>query len=55
METAGEFWNRIIEGSQGAIQRMPEPPKDPAFSPEFTKEVRRIIAEDRAELARRLK
>ncbi len=55
METSEEFWNRVIEGSQGAIQRMPEPPADWAFSPEFTKQMQRIIEDDRAELARRLK
>jgi hypothetical protein len=54
METSKEFWNRFFESSQGAIQRMPDAPPPTEFSPEFTKEVQRIIAEDRAELARRL-
>jgi hypothetical protein len=47
-------WDQFIESSQGALQPLPDPPPPAEFSPAFTEEVRRIISEDRAELARRL-
>jgi hypothetical protein len=54
-EEGKELWDHIIKSSQGALQRLPDAPPPAEFSPAFTKEVRRIISEDRAELARRLK
>jgi hypothetical protein len=50
-----DLWDQIVESSQGAIRRLPDAPLPTAFPPEFIAEVQRIIAEDRAELARRLK
>jgi putative DNA primase/helicase len=50
-----ELWDQVIESSQGALERLPDAPPADEFSPAFTEEVRRIISEDRAELARRLK
>jgi hypothetical protein len=50
-----ELWDQVIENSQGALQRLPDAPPPAEFPPAFTEEVRRIISEDRAELARRLK
>jgi hypothetical protein len=54
-EQCNELWDQVIRSSQGALQRLPEAPPPAEFSPAFTEEVRRIISEDRAELARRLK
>jgi hypothetical protein len=50
-----DLWDPVIKSSQGALQRLPEAPLPAEFSPAFTEQVRRIISEDRAELARRLK
>jgi hypothetical protein len=50
-----ELWGQIIEASQGAVHPLSVPPPPTEFPPEFGAEVRRIIAEDQAELARRLK
>ncbi|MGH7092200.1 MAG: hypothetical protein ACREFB_01530 [Stellaceae bacterium] len=53
-EESKELRDRMLEASQGAVQRLPDrPPTE--FPPGFTEEVRRIIADDQAELARRLK
>lgn len=49
-----KLWDQVIEASNGAVQWLADGPP-PEFSPGFNAEVRRIIAEDRAELARRLK
>jgi hypothetical protein len=56
-ETGGseEFWADVIDASKGAVQRLPDMPPPTEFPPGFTEEARRVIAEDRAELARRLK
>jgi hypothetical protein len=48
-EESEELWDRFIESSQGALQRLSDPPSPTEFSPGFLAEVRRIIAEDRAE------
>jgi hypothetical protein len=50
-----EFWDALIQSSQGALQRLPDTPPITEFSPEFAKQLQRIISDDRAELARRLK
>jgi hypothetical protein len=50
-----ELWGQVIESSQGALERLPDPPPPAEFSQAFTEEVRRSISEDRAELARRLR
>jgi hypothetical protein len=50
-----KLWDQVIEASKGAVQWLPDVPPSTEFSPGFNAEVRRIIAEDRAELARRLK
>jgi hypothetical protein len=49
-----ELWDPIVESSRGAIRRLPDAPLPTAFPPGFIAEVQRVIAEDRAELARRL-
>ena len=48
------LWEKIAEISHGAIQPLPENSAPPQFSLALTEAVRRIIAADRAELARRL-
>jgi hypothetical protein len=53
-EESKELWDQIIASSDGAIQRLPDVPPPIDFPLGFTEEVRRIIAEDQAELARRL-
>ena len=55
VEQCKGLWDQVIESSQGALQRLPDPPRSAEFSPEFAKQLRGIISEDRAELARRLK
>jgi hypothetical protein len=54
-DDGNELWDQIIRSSQGALQRLPDAPPPTSFPPGLTAEVQRIIAEDRAELARRLK
>lgn len=56
VETRGgqTFWEKIVERSQGVIQPLPNDSAPTEFSLAFTVSVRRIIAEDRAEMARRL-
>lgn len=54
-EESKELWDQIIESSHGALRRLPDAPLSTNFPPGFTTEVQRIIAEDRAELARRLR
>jgi len=54
-EEGKDLWDQIIKSSQGALQRLPDAPPPAEFSSAFTEEVRRIISEDRAKLARRLK
>jgi hypothetical protein len=54
-EKGKELWDALIESSQGALQRLPEPPPSAEFSPAFAKQLEQIMSEDRAELARRLK
>jgi len=56
IEENKEFWDRIIEASQGAISRLPTPRvASRKFPREFTKKARQIIAEDRAEWAQTVK
>jgi hypothetical protein len=54
-EESKDLWDQVIKSSQGALQRLPDAPPPAEFSLAFTEQVRRIISEDRAELARRLK